>query len=371
MAIKGLTDRGLSFPEIGQIRKGIKVKAKTKDGREIEIPKDLDYFRVEFAEAEQEAETTFRKTYGEKPTEIKIILPFNEIDRMWDPFLEAYVASRMIARSDGENVLYLVDGKTGEVLVKNGIDLKTGQRRPHPEDNLAGRDQKNQPVKYDPVGRLKVIVPELARAAYLTVHTTSYIDIANISQQLNAFAVINNGQIAGIPFMLRRRPKKISVPGKDGKRTRVSKWMLSIEADPEWVKRKLGEIKHLALPGNGFDLVPQLEAGKADVIESTAEDVTEDEGGEWEADFFEDNQPEEGVAVPQDDGKPSAAMDYETAKLVSTSKGELYGAMDAKQLSAITKSINDALKKNGLTQERREELQFKLDAAKVCLANMK
>ncbi len=76
-------------------------------------------------------------------------------------------------------------------------------------------------------------------------------------------------------------------------------------------------------------------------------------------------------AEVQSDEPPSATMDYETAKLVSTSDGKLYGAMDAKQLSAITKSINDALKKNGLTPEQIENYKYKLDAAKVCLANMK
>ena len=67
------------------------------------------------------------------------------------------------------------------------------------------------------------------------------------------------GRIAGIPFILRRRPRKISTPRPDGSRARYEKWLLSIEADPEWVKQMLMETKRLALPGNGLALLPAPE----------------------------------------------------------------------------------------------------------------
>lgn len=258
MPIKGLTDRGLSFPEIGQIRKGIKETRNRKDGSTYTVPKDLEYFKVDFDERETESIAIFKQVYGEHPTEIRIILPFNEIERMWDPYLEAYTAGRMVARSDGERVLYQL-GENGELLVQNGLEVRSGKPKAHPADNVAGKDYQGKPVEYEAVGRLKVIVPELARAAYLTVHTTSVHDIANISDQLRAFYTLNNGQIAGVPLILRRRPKMISTPGDDGKRVRREKWLLSIEADPQWVKAKLQEVKRLALPGNGLALPPAMD----------------------------------------------------------------------------------------------------------------
>ena len=269
MPIKGLTDRNLAFPEIGQIRKGAP-KTEKRPG------KDLTYFRVEFAEKETKAAEQFKEVYGEKPADIRIILPFNEIDRMWDAWLEAYTAGRMVARSDGEYIQYQVDTSTGDIVVKGGIDIKTGHKKPHPSDDIAGHDYQKKPVKFKPSGRLKVIIPELARAAYLTVLTTSTHDIGNISAQLHAFEELNGGQIAGIPFYLRRRPKKISIP-KGKQRVRVTKWMLSIEADPEWVKAKLTEVKHLALPGNGLPELPEhieddeIEIGFTVIDEDTGE----------------------------------------------------------------------------------------------------
>src|SRR3990167_2989649 len=99
MAIKGLTDRGMAFPEIGQIRKGA---PKTDKGY---VGKDLDYLRVEFDEREVKAAETFNSVYEKKPHLIRIILPFNDINRMWDAYLEAYTAGRMVARSDGERFI--------------------------------------------------------------------------------------------------------------------------------------------------------------------------------------------------------------------------------------------------------------------------
>lgn len=283
MAIKGLTDRSLSFPEIGQIRKGAKKTSEDRPGQ------DLTYFRVEFDEKETAAAETFLARYGAQPTEINVILPFNEIDRMWDAWLEAYTAGRMVARSDGEKFTYLVDTKTGAILVKGGIDVKTGQPRPYIEGQPVGtwRNQKknrDEPILCKPTGRLKVVVPELGRAAYLTVMTTSVHDIANLSAQLQAFQQVNGGRIAGIPLVLRRRPKKISTPNQDGTRARRVKWMLSIEADPDWVKRMLTEVKRLALPGNGLALLPDGNHGEPE------EEVTREAFEDHEDQEFEDGE---------------------------------------------------------------------------------
>ena len=272
MPIKGLTDRGLAFPEIGQIRKGAK---KPEDGKRPGA--DLTYFRVEFDEQEPKTAEAFKKIYGEKPVFIRIIFPFNEIEQMWDAWYEAYTAGRMIARSDGEFITYMLDDQ-GEIIVHNGIG-PDGQRMPHPENGIAGNDYKGNTVKFKPTGRLKVIIPELSRAAYLTVMTTSVHDIGNISAQLAAFKELNQGQLAGIPFLLRRRPKAISTPsGDNGQRARRVKWLISIEANPEWVKAKLGQVRALAMPHIDESLL--LPTG--DVEQGTEIDLDEDEVSEFE-----------------------------------------------------------------------------------------
>jgi len=289
MPIKGLTDRGLALPEIGQIRKGAK-----KDPSANRPGADLTYFRVEFAEGEEKAAAQFAQVYGQKPNAIRVILPFNEIERMWDAWKEAYTAGRMVARSDGEYVSYMLDNK-GEIVVHNWLD-KNGNKMPHPQDNVAGYDYKNNPVKFKNTGRLKVIVPDLSRAAYLTVMTTSTHDIGNISDQLGAFKELNHGQLAGIPFILRRRAKLVSMPKPDGTRVRVRKFLISIEVDPEWAKAKFGELNALALPD--FD-------GK---LLTSGEDI-QDVETEYDEDDEIVSEAEQPETVNQDTGEAEQSIE--------------------------------------------------------------
>ena len=325
MPIKGLTDRGLALPEIGQIRKGAK-----KNPNENRPGADLTYFRVEFDENEKKAADAFRVAYGDKPSYIRIILPFNETERMWDAWLEAYTAGRMIARSDGEYITYMLDDKS-DVLVQHGLD-KAGQKVKHPADNIAGRDQKGHPVKFKHSGRLKVIIPDLSRAAYLTVMTTSIHDIGNISDQIAAFKELNQGQLAGIPFILRRRKKMISTPNADGTRVRRPKSLISIEADPEWVKAKLTQLGSLALPNFESAL---LLTPPEDGIENESEDFDEDEI-EGEANEYQESEPLKiesttPPAIELIDPMGSWAVEYASNKW-NTSPQDAAKAIASKQL---------------------------------------
>ena len=240
MGIKGLTDRAAQFPCIGQIRKGA---PKPADGKKPGA--DLKWFRVEFDEREAVSAEVFAKHYGPKPTEVDILLPFNSVEENFEAWRETYVAGGLVHRCDGERIWYEIDPRTGEKLVTNGV----------PEKRCDGHRE------CKPTGRLKVLIPQLQRLAYLTVMTTSLHDIMNLSRQLEALLQIN-GKLAGVPLKLRRRPVMISTPsGEGGKRARREKWLLSIEADPHWVKAKLLAMKAAALPGNGLgEETPLLEA---------------------------------------------------------------------------------------------------------------
>lgn len=266
MTIKGLTNRGAAFAQIGNIRKGAKV---TKNG--VERPVDLKYFRVEFDDLEAERASKFVQIYGQQPTEINILIPFDEVDRCWDAWCEGYTAGRMVARSDGEHFLYLVDLASGEVIVQDGVD-KHGNRVPH--KTVIGTAGKSE-IKCKPVGRLKVIVPELQSAAYLVLHTTSWHDIRNISEQLEGIRMLNGGRLVGIPLVLRRRPKKISIPKPDGTRARMEKWLISIEADPRWVAAMIGKLQHAALPATIID--PAMPEPKQEIEDEVETGIFEDE----------------------------------------------------------------------------------------------
>jgi len=301
MPIIGLTDRPAAFPEIGQVRKGA---PKPEDGKK--PGQDLKWFRVTFDERETEAAAVFATTYGEHPTEINVLLPFNAVEENFEAWREAYVAGGLTHRCDGARVWYETD-PTGHKAIAAGVPEKTC-------DGSSG---------CKPVGRLKVLVPELRRLAFLTVLTTSVHDIMNLQRQLEALLQIN-GKLAGVPLKLRRRPVKISTPMPDGKRARREKWLLSIEADPTWVKAKLLAMKAAALPGNGLgEDVPLLEA---------PDEPDEPDGAEWTQAAFDAGEAVEEVAVrpatPTDfwTAVKKAGMDNETAKRILAEVGGDFGA---------------------------------------------
>lgn len=337
MPIIGLTDRNMSFPEIGTIRKGAP-KTANRPG------KDLEYFRVDIDAKEVDAMSRFEDAYGSMPDEINILLPFDEIERFWDAWLEAYTAGRMVARSDGEFFTFLVDLETGEPIVKNGINLRTGKQEPHRD--YIGKAGKSD-ITTKPTGRLKVIIPELRRLAYLTVKTTSFYDLINISEQLKAIKHISGGFLKGIPLVLRRRPKMISTPGDSGKRVRREKWLISIEADPSWVRPKFDEVLRLAMPDTtGLQTLPvRTPNGSGEVIELT---------------------PENDPPTPEDTVIEGEYVDEYAS--IKNPAGLAYSEIAQDQLPYVARNLRTAITKIGEPKDEAQlrELQLlnrKLDAA--------
>jgi len=276
MPIKGLTDRNEGgFACIGMIRKGAP-KGADRPGE------DLHYFRVEFGEKDTETNQEFLRAFGDKPADIVVVLPFPELERCWEAWREAYLAGALIHRCDGENVQYAINAKTGEKLVVNGRSTSTGQSIKCDGAAVAyytnKKTGKNDPVYCRPVGRLRVMIPALKRIAYLVVHTTSIHDIINISEQLRGIANLRRGNIAGIPLLLKRRPRQVSTPGEGGKRVRREKWLISIEADPKWARAQFEAMESMALPA------PQMN------VPNLWHDTQRpgDEGPEWPDEFFDE-----------------------------------------------------------------------------------
>ena len=312
MPIKGLTDRReTSFPKIGDVRKG----GKRPDDKH--IGKDLTYFRVEFGEHEAEAAARFLEVYGAEPREINVMLPFAEIDRNFEAWQEAYTAGALQHRCDGETCVIWRD-PTGELH----------------------HEPKPCPGGCVPVGRLKAIIPELRRLAYVVVHTKSRWDIVELTANLEALSRLTGNGVNGIPLVLKRRPRMISTPGQNGKRVRREKWMLSIEADPAWVDAQIGHMRLLSMPG-GQDAPPSLAAGAdlltGEIIGGDDDDLDAEDDGDW-GDDPEDAAPVT-TAPPEPEAEPAAqtppevqaAMDYTTKsgkRLGQMSIGELEGILE-------------------------------------------
>lgn len=283
--IFGLTDTPKAFMKLGQIRKGDKVEAKRRDGSTYTKPVDLDYFRVTFQDWKGRAgiEQTFRAAYGDKPQELNIRFPEPDINQVWDANYECYKQGGLIAKAgSNDKGLYWQfyrDPDDGEVLVRDGQAV--GERgnaliaKPIDVTKPIYSNQKGEGVFLEPVGRLKVVIPEVAHLAvgYFVFQPGSPRDIRNISAELAAYESIAKQygkSICGIPFVLRRRPEEVTV-NIDGKLSKKISYVVHIDAGGEWGRKAISVIEQLALP---------------DVVEAEFEEVIEEShapsaGPEW------------------------------------------------------------------------------------------
>ena len=232
MPIIGLTDRPASFPQIGILRKGAPSEKKVnQQGKEYSsVGRDLKYFR--FDTDDTDAAGRFRTVYGNEPTSIHVFLPFASAAENLEAWQEHWTAGALQHRCDGKTCVLWLNGQR-----------YSQQPKPCPHEKLDAHERD----RCKPTGRLKVVIPELRRLAYVTVLTGSIHDIIALTEQLQALEALR-GDLRGIPMVLRRVPREISMPGTNGKRTRMEKWLLSIEAAPTWVDLQLQAQQQQALP---------------------------------------------------------------------------------------------------------------------------
>lgn len=299
MPIHGLTDVPKAFLKLGQIRKG-------ERDPQTGAPRDLEYFRVTFHPNEKECEELFRSVYGEKPTSINIRLAFPSVEEVYDANYECYAKGGLIAKASStqnqttlqEEIKWIFyrDHQTGEVLVRNcfpvgdaGIEF---MQKPidltKPVYSYKNRNEEMVDTFLEPVGRLNVVVPELAtiRVGYLEFRPTSPKDISAISRELAAIdhmARQAGKDITGIPMKLTRRKEEIS-KNINGKLSRGPSWLVHIEVGGEWGGKALEYIERKALP---------------EFVDAVAEDVQESSGPSW---FDED---------PNWEGAPEGEFDPE------------------------------------------------------------
>lgn len=276
--------------KLGKIRKGQKETVKRKDGSTYEKPVDLDYFRVTFQPGKQsdQIEKAFRAVYGEKPTELHVRFAEPRLESVWDANYECYKQGGLVAQAgsneNGAFWIFYRDPDSSEVLVRGGSAANAEGRSlmDKPLDLSAPiyKNAKGEGVYLEPVGRLQVVIPEVAHLAvgFFEFCPTSPRDIRNISAELGAYDAIAKSygkSITGIPFILRRREEEVTRK-IDGKLTKGKSWVVHLDAGGEWGTKAIEMIERLALP---------------DVVEGEVLSTSEPESGpEWD-DFGETKAP--------------------------------------------------------------------------------
>ena len=273
--IVGLTHSGRSFPQIGELRKGDKRPANGGIG------KDLTYFR--FTSDMPDVVAAFHAAYPQaEPRAINVFLPHSHPDQNWEAWYESYVAGGLVHRCDGRHVVLYRSQEDGEYYT------------PEPGTMLCPYHSGERPrTKADPgcepAGRLKVVIPELERLAFVMALTGSIHDIRNIDQQLRELADeddegVCHRDLKSVPCVLRRRMVRISTPEvkrqgneyvRTGRRLRREKWLLCIEAAPEYVAWQLAKRRQEGMPALEMPAVPALPDGSVLVNGETGEIIEE------------------------------------------------------------------------------------------------
>lgn len=290
MPIKRLQQRLPSFPRIGELRKGAE---RTEDDVRKKRPgRDLKWFRFTPQPGETQAAERFRAAYGDHPTEINVYLPYARAMENFEAWQEEWVQGGLIHRCDGETcVLWL---------------------RP---DGSYSQTPRPCPGGCKQVGRLRVLIPELKRMAYVTVLTSSVHDILNLTEQLQAVegtVRLLGGDLRGVPFVLRRRPRQVSMPRVEpgsGRVTRVraEKWLLSIEPHPDWVQRLVDGLQRVALPDQAAPLALAAPNGQEEERDEDIGTLPDDLAPP--ADDFGADEPEDEAAETGELPDPELARD--------------------------------------------------------------
>lgn len=298
-----------AFPEIGQVRKGA---AKTEQGY---VCKDLkDKFRVIFfaGDENQASRARFLEAHPNAVEagpdilidRLTVFLPFPDPMACFDSWYEAYTAGRLVARADGEKFIRWVDTKSGEVKVNNGEPFTPFERGMAVGSYVNRKTGKTETIHAKATGRLRVVLPELARLAYLTVYTTSIYDVVRLTEQLRAIHWISQflphrTGVAGIPLELSRRLVDVTWVQADGSAKRVKHGLLNIEIERGWVERMFTSLAGMALPaGMEAALLPAEGEVSLNIDPVDQAQAQEPEGGQ---------EPEEGEVIDLRTNEPVSA----------------------------------------------------------------
>lgn len=202
MPIQGLTGKH-RLPRLGKIHLGIK-KTKIVNGKEVQYPSAVDYFVC------PEAVQTI---FGEKPKELRILIPVEDEERWASQYYRAYSKTRgLICKGDGINATRMVDEETGAIA--DAKSKKIVMR----DISCQGRECPEYNKQCHEVMNLQFLLPEVAGLGIWQIDTGSINSIRNINSASELIKRIY-GRIAMIPLILTVEPHPVQDP--DGKKRDV------------------------------------------------------------------------------------------------------------------------------------------------------
>lgn len=335
-----------AFRELAKIKLGIKRVSK-KSGNE--YPVEVDHFRVIFNDGEGAAQSEFHKAYPEEPKKLRIVFPFNEVERVWDAWLKCFRSKRMVAKAGlhpdkGDEDIYferLLDPETDNWIVKNWKDKNGNLVQVDMNENdgkgpVIWTNDRGDAFYLEEAGELRVVIEELIpHLGYCTMYTRSLRNNRQISAEIAGIRELGGGNIVGIPCLLLRRKEKSMIPGSN---QQTDKYFVHVIVDPEYSKAVLNKQRVNAMleAGVGQDVMLLGDGEEADpwddeVVEEEFQDIMDGD--------FEEEDPE------FDPPAPPTPLGEEAELVTDEDQWKLPGIVRTK------KELSDLCKRAGIDPE--------------------
>ncbi len=209
--IEGISDIR-HYPRLGKIRTGEKA-----EGQRGPYPRALDHFKVPDEVA---------VVHGDKPTELPIMFPSDDLELVAPQWLKCYSYSQgLICRGNGRTCRRKVDVDTGDFADKNTREWDMADGICDPEHCPKIGDKQCRRMM-----SLLFILPEVPGLGVYQLDTGSFYSIVNLNSQLAPDGFLRhftNGRIAFIPLILSLEPREVTPPGVGRKTVHV----LNVRAD--------------------------------------------------------------------------------------------------------------------------------------------
>lgn len=186
------------LPRLDMIRLGIK-----KEGDRGPYPQAVDYFVCP---------DEVKAIYGDKPTELDIMFPADDLELVAPQWYKCYSYSQgLICRGDGKKCWRKVDVHTGDFANRDTREWETAVGICEPEHcPMIGSKQCRRMMS------LLFILPEVPRLGVYQLNTSSIYSIININSQLAPDGFIRpftKGKISFIPLKLSIGSQVVTPPG--------------------------------------------------------------------------------------------------------------------------------------------------------------
>lgn len=222
------------LPRLGKIRTGEK-----RTGQKGPYPHATDYFVCP---------DEVKAVYGEKPTELKVMFPADDLDLVAPQWYKCYSYSQgLLCRGDGKTCRRKVDTDTGDFANKDTKHWELVDTLCTPDDCPMLPQKQCRRVM-----NLLFILPDVPGLGVYQLDTSSFYSIVNINSQLAPDGFLRpftRGRISFIPLILSIGPQEVTPPGVG----RKTVYTLNVRADV-----KLTDLIQISRKGPVQVLLPTL-----------------------------------------------------------------------------------------------------------------